>query len=421
MSWKYVQKFFNGGIWPKAKRNGVMHVNVMRYHCSGESDEEVLPPGWYEKVFPKITRLTHFLKNVDSIDTRLVNVNDDSIIINDRVEERMRTFKSLVRVFLGSPSVQQTLKRNMEALQGGATCASFDCFSKPSEREPLIVNSLTTVSNFLNVSAQQKKSLRLNICPQVTQHNIWTGALAAILNGLKSELALLDNVSLSKNAEMGQQIVSNCLQFLADFDVSCDPNSTSWMRLAPAKRVDIHSMNKWEDVFDMFNDLIECLDSERGQLYHVTKLEVMKEGLAQIKDVLVDRNIGYKEIRHQESIVRKKLTKTLGHSSRCLFTLLLYYLYGRVRDIEVDICGGLCGGENKFRLCMGRILTSCEERMVGRGVKQLDRALGLFKFVWETAGMKGDLNLQGHLWCVGVKDRMLTYRGNVFFVHGISL
>ncbi|GAV62529.1 hypothetical protein CFOL_v3_06052 [Cephalotus follicularis] len=88
-------------------------------------------------------------------------------------------------------------------------------------------------------------------------------------------------------------------------------------------------------------------------------------------------------------------------------------------DVKVDLRGGPCGGESKFSLCMGKILTSCEERMVGRGVNQLDRALGLFKFVWETTGMKGVLDLQGHLWCVGVKDWMLTYRGNVFFVHGI--
>jgi hypothetical protein len=70
---------------------------------------------------------------------------------------------------------------------------------------------------------------------------------------------------------------------------------------------------------------------------------------------------------------------------------------------------------------MGRILTSDEEEMVWSGMKQLDRALRVFKFVWEIAGMKGVLELQGHLWCVGAMDRTLTYRGNRFFVHGISL
>ena len=129
------------------------------------------------------------------------------------------------------------------------------------------------------------------------------------------------------------------------------------------------------------------------------------------------------EVSHQESLVQKKLSKTLGHSSKCLFTLLLYYLYGQVRDIEVDLCGRIysTGGENRFCLYMGKILTTEEDKMVWSGVRQLDRALQLFKFVWESAGMKGVLELQGHLWCVGAEGRMLTYKGNMFFVHGISV
>ncbi|XP_020205401.1 uncharacterized protein LOC109790626 [Cajanus cajan] len=155
---------------------------------------------------------------------------------------------------------------------------------------------------------------------------------------------------------------------------------------------------------------------------HVAKAEVMKEGLLHIRDVLVDNSIGYKEAQHQESLVKKKLSKMLGHSSRCLFTLLLYYLYGRVTNIEVDMCGGVYadGSDDKFCLFMGRILTSDSEKTVGCGVKQ-DRALGIFKFVWEMAGMKGHLDLQGHMWCVGADNKMLRYRGNTYFVHGICL
>ncbi|MED6136758.1 hypothetical protein PIB30_058824 [Stylosanthes scabra] len=141
-------------------------------------------------------------------------------------------------------------------------------------------------------------------------------------------------------------------------------------------------------------------------------VEVLKEGLLQIKDILIDNSIGYKEARHQESLVQKKLSKTLGHSSRCLFTLLLYYLYGIVSDIEVDMAGGIYKSESdKYYLYMRRILTSDSEKMVGRGVKQLDRALSLFKFVWETAEMKGHLDLQGHLWCVGEYNRVLRTSG----------
>ncbi|OMP14193.1 hypothetical protein COLO4_00195 [Corchorus olitorius] len=412
-AFKVVQKVLQGSKCSETKRNGALHLNPVFYHCTGESHEEFLPYEWYEKAFPKLTRLAHILKDVDSVDGRLVNVNNDSILIDDRIEHKLHTFKSLARIFIGSPSVQQTIKKHVSTL---------DCFSKPSEREPMIVNSLTKVSNILNVTAQQRKSVRLRICPQVTQHRIWTGALEEILNELKLELDLLNFQSPSKGIGMGLQIVSSCLKFLAESAVTHDPDSASWMRLSPAKVVDSPS-RKWEDVYEMFSDLINCLKSEKDWLYHLTKIEVMKEGLSQINEVLIDNSVGYKDAKHQESLVQKKLSRTLGHSSQCLFTLLLYYLYGQVRDIEVDLCGALYENksENRFTLCLGRIVTSNEEKMVLNGVKQLDRALMLFKFVWETAGMKGILELQGHLWCVGPEERSITYRGNAFFLHGIIL
>ncbi|CAL1388153.1 unnamed protein product [Linum trigynum] len=92
----------------------------------------------------------------------------------------------------------------------------------------------------------------------------------------------------------------------------------------------------------------------------------------------------------------------------------MYYLYGQVRDIEVDLCGGLYENDYKswFRQ---RILTSDKEQMVLRRVKHLDRVLELFKSMWETAGMKGVLEMEGHLFA----DRMVTYSGNLFFVQGI--
>ncbi|KAK2664816.1 hypothetical protein Ddye_003390 [Dipteronia dyeriana] len=421
MAYKHFQKFLLGARDCKTKRNGALYldVNVKLYHCSGESEEVLLPHEWYEKVFPKITRWSQLLKSVDLVDGRLIHVKDDSVIIDERLGQRMRNFKSLVRAFLGCPSVQQTIRKNMV----GADCDSFVCFSERSEREAMILNSLTTLNNFIKVSAQQRKSVRLTLCPQVTEHRVWTGALEEILNGLKLEIDLLDDRCPSKGTKMGQQIVSSCLKFVADANTSYAPDSTSWMRLTPAKAVKSPTSFKWEDVLEMFGDLIKCLESEKELLYHLSKVEVMKEGLSQVKDLVVDKGIGYKEIRHQEILVQKKLTKTLGHSSKCLFTLLLYYLYGQVRDIEVDVRGGIyaSSGEDRFSLCMGRILTSDNEKMVWSGVKQLDRALGLFKFVWETAGMKGVLELQGHLWSVGAADRSLTYRGNTFFVHGISL
>ncbi|KAJ0089546.1 hypothetical protein Patl1_12763 [Pistacia atlantica] len=422
MAYKQVGIFLQGSRYYKTKRNGAVKLTVMLYNCSGESPKEFLSYAWYEKVFPKITRLSQLFKNVDLIDGRLVNIEDDSVVIDEVVENRMRTFKSFVRVFLGCPSVQQRIQKNVVSSLGGSKSAPLICFDKPGEREPLVVNSLTKVNNFLKVSAQQRKSVRLTICPQVTQHRIWTGALEEILNELKLEIDLLNDQCPSQGTKMGQQIVSSCLKFLADTETSNDLDSMSWMKLNSAKVVDSPVSCKWEEFLEMVNDLIKCSDSEKGLLYHMSKLEVMREGLFQIRDVLVDKHIGYKEVRHQEYLLQKKLSKTLGHSSQCLFTLLVYYLYGQVRDIEVDVCGNIYpSGENKFTLCMGRILTSGGEKMVWRGVKQLDRAVRLFKFIWETANMKGVLELQGHLWCVGAEERALTYRGNAFFLHSISL
>lgn len=125
----------------------------------------------------------------------------------------------------------------------------------------------------------------------------------------------------------------------------------------------------------MFRDLIKYLKNEEGLSFHVSKLEAMKEGLCQIKDIIIDRDIGYREVQHREGLVQKRLLKTLGHSSRCLFTLLRYYLHRTIRDMEVDVCGGLCeiGEKDKLCLYMGKLLTSVEENMIWSGIKQLDQ------------------------------------------------
>ncbi|KAE9450459.1 hypothetical protein C3L33_17642, partial [Rhododendron williamsianum] len=338
------------------RRNMAVQKNLVLYHCSEESREENLPPEWYEQTFPKLIELTHLLKNVDSVDGRLINIDDHSIVIEDSLQQSMHTFKSLARAFLGSPTVQQALTTQ--------TTIPRLCFTKPYERGPMTISSLTKVCNFLNISAQQRKLIRLAICPQVTQHQIWTGALEEILTGLKSEIELLGHHTPNKAIYMGQQIVHSCLKFL-DAAVTYDPNSTSWMRLSPSKVSGSPVSHKWENILEMFNDLMNCLRKEKEKLFHFPKLDVV--------------------------------------------------------DVEVDICGGIYenGGKDRFCLCMGKFLTSGEEKTVQSGVKQLDRALGLFKYVWETAGMKGDLELQGHLWCVGAEETSVAYRGNRFFIHGI--
>ncbi|KAL5565561.1 hypothetical protein UlMin_028725 [Ulmus minor] len=235
-----------------------------------------------------------------------------------------------------------------------------------------------------------------------------------VLNDLKPILDYLDDQCPNKRTNMGQYIISHYLKLMYESAISKDLGSTSWMRLSQPKVVESSSQT-WEDVHKMFNDLIECLKTKDMLLDHVTKLEIMKDGLSQIK-------------KHQESLMKKKLSKTLCFSSRCLktitSTLLLYYLYRHVRDIEVDICGAIYNGgdEKMYFLCLRRIVSSDEEKRVLRGARPLDRVIGLFKFVWNTAWMKGELELQEHVWYVEVDGRMLTYKENVFFFkHVISL
>ncbi|MFS8005386.1 hypothetical protein Hanom_Chr13g01236801 [Helianthus anomalus] len=373
----------------------VVHIDATSDHLLAEPLLNPISSEWCVRAFPKLIKLTHLLKGLDLISGRLVNVHNKCVVDDEFLMLSMRTFKSTGASFV---------------IQNTRTCVN-----KPVYKEPFSVNSLTKICDMLTVSAQNRKLVRLAICPQVTQHQIWTGALMEILKKLGNEMSV-------KNygcTNMGQQIVVNCLRFLDDA-VSYDPDSTSWMRVAPKKDADSSPPAKWADLLEMFNDLIKCLKNDHEFLFYVIKLEIMKEGLSQIKDVLVDKNIGYKEGLHQKSLVRKKLTKSLGHSSQCLFTLLTYYLYGSVGDIEVNICYWFSEG-GKLYLCVGKIVTSDDDKMLLHVFKQLDRALRVIKFVHEMAEMKERLELQGHLWCVGSKNRSFVYRGHNIFVHGIGL
>ncbi|XP_014520933.1 uncharacterized protein LOC106777725 isoform X1 [Vigna radiata var. radiata] len=406
MRCRSLELLYFGNHFIRINKFAAFDLNSMFYHTS----KDALSLQWYQNEFPKVKELTHLLANVDAVNGRLIDVKSNSTLFDDDIERDMCTFKSLVRGYVGSAFVQHKMKHVMTSFVLNAKHESFTPFGKANEREPMVVDSLTKVSNFLSVSAQQRKLVRHKVCSQVTQHHIWTGALKEVLNGFAVDLDCLSSRGLNNDALLGGQIVHSCLNFLTETGVFSDPGSSSWMKLSSSKMFDFGDPQKWEDVLVMFNDLIECCKKETRLKLHVAKAEIMKEGLLHIRDVSVDNSVGYKEAQHQESLVRKKLSKMLGHSSRCLFTLLLYYLYGRVVDIEVDMCGGVYpnGSNDKFCLFMGRILTSDSEKMVGRGVKQLDRALGIFKFVWEMAEMKGHLDLQGHMWCVGADSRILS-------------
>ncbi|KAL5142164.1 hypothetical protein HKD37_09G025393 [Glycine soja] len=390
MSCRFWKLLYGGNHFIRTSKSAAFYLNSMFYHSS----KEALNLQWYQNEFPKVKELTHLLANVDSVNGRLVDINSNSTVFCDDVEREMCTFKSLVREFVESPFVHHRMKHVLASFITNAKHESFTPFGKATEREPMVVDSLT----------------------KVTQHRIWTGALKKVLNGFAVDLDSLASRGLDNNALLGGQIVHSCLRFLSEIGDFLDPESSSWMKLSPSKTVYSSNSRKWKDVLVMFNDLAKCCRNERRLKMNVAKAEIMKEGLLHIRDVLVDNNVGYKEAQHQESLVKKKLSKMLGHSSRCLFTLLLYYLYGRVADIEVDMCGGVYanGSDGKFCLFMGRILTSDSEKMIGRGVKQLDQALGIFKFVWKMAGMKGHLDLQGHMWCVGADNRMLRALSNKY-------
>ncbi|PKU64768.1 uncharacterized protein LOC110108177 [Dendrobium catenatum] len=389
----------------------------LAYHFHDtEIDEELAPQEWYRLAYAKLVKLSYLLKNVEHIDGKLISVDDNSIINDVYIINQMKSFNSLARTLISAPSVQCALKKSLTSAQPQV----FSCFSSLNGRQPMTLDSLTKICNFLGISAQQRKSIRLTVCPQVTQHHIWRGALEEILNDLKREL---DNIGFNSPAfQMARQVMMSCLKFLKDTASLHESEAPAWMRLAPLKKVEkLETLLKWEEVLEMFVHLSQCMSQEERLLCSIAKIDVMKEGLYHIKDIVIERDISFKEARRQDSLVQKKLTKSLGHSSKCLFTLLLYYLYGTVRDIEVEVCGGVCGGGGKLYLQIGKFLTSDDEKMVRNGVKQLYRALGVFKFVWETASMDGTVNLQGHIWSVGANERTLTYRGNKFFVHNIIL
>ncbi|XP_020597866.1 uncharacterized protein LOC110037537 [Phalaenopsis equestris] len=392
------------------------HWKLAYHFHNTELDDEVALQEWNRAAYAKLVKLSYLLKNVEHIDGNLINVDDDSVIKDAYITNQMQSFNSLARALIRVPSSQLPLKKTSTSsqLQVGS------CFSSINEWRALTLDSLTKICNLLGISAQQRKDIRLKVCPQVTQHHIWRGALEEVLKDLKHEI---DNVGFnSPGFQMARQVMVSCFKFLEDTASLKNSESPAWMRLPPLKKVEVlETPFKWEEVLEMFVHISRCMCQEERFLCSLAKVNVMKEGLYQIKDIVIERDISFKEARRYDSLLQKKLTKSLGHSSKCLFTLLLYYLYGIVQDIEVDVCAGVCDAGGNFTLKIGKFLTSDDEKMVRNGVKQLYRALGVFKFVWETASMNGTINLQGHLWSVGANEKTLTYRKTKFFVNDIVL
>ncbi|GAB2210932.1 hypothetical protein Droror1_Dr00016221 [Drosera rotundifolia] len=143
--------------------------------------------------------------NVDLVDGRLIDVNENLIVRDEGMLHRMLNFKAIVRVFLGDLGVQEEFRRNIEATLTGRYCEFPVYFSRSRVRGPMFVSSLKPVSEFLGFSAQQRKVLRLSVCSQVAWHQKWTSALEECLKGLKFELEYLKCHSPSKRIHKGSK------------------------------------------------------------------------------------------------------------------------------------------------------------------------------------------------------------------------
>jgi len=89
-----------------------------------------------------IIKLTQLLANVGRINGRLLDVNSNSTIFYDQIEHGTRMFKFLVRVFIGSPFVQYKI-RHVSASSTNTQHDTFTPFSKTTEKEPRVIDSLT--------------------------------------------------------------------------------------------------------------------------------------------------------------------------------------------------------------------------------------------------------------------------------------
>ncbi|XP_071727508.1 uncharacterized protein [Rutidosis leptorrhynchoides] len=294
-----------------------MHIDVLANHSLTEAkpvDYESYE--WCEKAFSKLIKLSLLLKGLDLINGRLVNVRDKHVVNDQLLLQHMHTFKSISTIYVRYHSLQNTLSTSN-------TGTSFMCVNRPIYTEHVAMDSLKKVCDFLAVSAQQRKLVRLAICTQ---------------------------------------IVVNCLRFLDDVEYY-EPDSTSWMRVAPKKDADSSPNAKWYDLLEMFNDLINCLKNDHEFFVYVVKLETMKEGLSQILMFWLIR-----------------ILDTRGSTP------------ANIRDIELGICCWFYEdvSGNNFFICVGKILTSDNENMIRHAVEQLDKALRVIKFVNERGfGVSG--------------------------------
>lgn len=392
-----------------------------------EEEQDQPPPSqrWFRAAYARLLRHAGSLDGVDHADGLPRHVATGFPVACPHAAARAAHFDELAAEFV-------------------AAAAAASRGHPPPRMKATSLSSLTRVCDVVGVSAQQRKSVRLTVCPQVTQHHVWRGALEAVLGDLQADMAASPD-DPSPATQMAEQIVSACSRFLSDTADAAASSTPSWMRPTPFKKAASPPppVRTWQEVLDMFDDLARSLEADSRLDRHTQKVATMKEGLYQIRDIVVERDVAFKEARRQDCLVQRKLSRSLGHSSRCLYTLLLFYLYGIVRDMEVHAgkCASGKGGRD-VTIHAAKFLTGGDELAVRSGVKELSRTLGIFRFVWEAANTgcdaandngkdvvvkkknedtKGMLELQGHIWGIGVEEKTVTYRGDVFYVHQIRL
>lgn len=313
--------------------NAHQKMSIVFYHMQETSEDERVSD-WCERGFPKLLKLCHLFRNVDQIDGRLINVDDGTIITNESVHTEFKAFKSLARLFTKFRTPHQDDENDVE---------------------PVLLNSLTKVCDILGVSAQQRSKMRLSICPQITQHHIFRGALEEMLKNLRTDV---DSLLPYSRAAMIVQIVAIVLKIFDDYSPSSDPSSSSWMRLASTKKSHGHSY-KWGDILEMLNDLSQCLAHEKLLMHNNLKIQAMKEGLYQLKEVLTDRDIGDKGVT-KSTLCRKNLQRTWAiHLNACShsccticmeLSVILSLIF--VRQIKVGVAPIVCRWESFFHPTM---------------------------------------------------------------------
>ncbi|KAI5448305.1 hypothetical protein KIW84_015649 [Lathyrus oleraceus] len=80
---------------------------------------------------------------------------------------------------------------------------------------------------------------------------------------------------------------------------------------SPTKMVTLSESQKQEDVLAMFNDMIKCCKSETRLKSHAAKVEVMKEGILHIKDIIALLNDLEESLTVNSFPLRNKSSKDL--------------------------------------------------------------------------------------------------------------